>query len=74
MANNDQTRTRGAALGRTPVDNMTVAPVEAVTYGRETRETETRNVTQVMNLPSDRVRWGPIWAGLLAAFFTLLVL
>jgi len=76
MANNDQTRTRGAALGRAPVDGngMTVAPVETVNYGRETRETETRNVTQVMNLPADRVRWGPIWAGLLAAFFTLLVL
>ncbi len=76
MANNDQTRTRGAALGRAPADGngMTVAPVEIVNYGRETRETETRNVTQVMNLPSDRVRWGPIWAGLLAAFFTLLVL
>jgi len=75
MANNDQTRTRGAALGRAPADNMTAVPAEAVTYGRETRETETRNnVTQVMNLPSDRVRWGPIWAGLLAAFFTLLVL
>ena len=74
MANNDQTRTRGDALGRAPADNMTAAPVETVGYGRETRETETRNVSQVMNLPTDRVRWGPIWAGLLAAFFTLLVL
>jgi len=74
MANNDQTRARGAALGRAPADGLTVPPVEAVTYGQETRETTTRNVSQVMNLPTDRVRWGPIWAGLLAAFFTLLVL
>ncbi len=74
MANNDQTRTRGAALGRAPADGMTAAPVETVNDGQETRETTTRNVSQVMNLPTDRVRWGPIWAGLLAAFFTLLVL
>lgn len=31
-------------------------------------------ISQVMNLPTDRVRWGPIWAGLLTAFFTLLIL
>jgi len=74
MANNDQTRTRGAALGPTPADNMTAVPVETVTDGPETRETTTRPVSQVMNVPTDRVRWGPIWAGLLAAFFTLLVL
>ncbi len=73
MANNNQTRTRGATLGRGPADSMTAAPVETVTNGWETRET-TRNVSQVMNLPTDRVRWGPIWAGLLAAFFALLVL
>ncbi len=74
MAHNDRTRTRGAALGPTPADNMTAAPVETVTDGPETRETTTRPVSQVMNVPTDRVRWGPIWAGLLAAFFTLLVL
>jgi len=73
MAHNERTRTRGAALGPTPADNMTAAPVETVTDGPETRET-TRAVSQVMNVPTDRVRWGPIWAGLLAAFFTLLVL
>jgi len=71
MANNNQTRARGAVRGRVPADGngLTVAPVETVNDGRETR-----NVTQVLNLPADRVRWGPIWAGLLAAFFTLLVL
>ena len=74
MANNDQTRTRGAALGRAPDNGMMAAPVETVNYDREVRETALGNVTQVMNLPTDRVRWGPIWAGLLAAFFTLLVL
>ncbi len=74
MATNDQTRTRGAALEPAPADGMTAAPVAAVNDGREMRETTTRNVSQVMTLPTDRVRWGPIWAGLLAAFFTLLVL
>jgi len=75
----DQGRTR--APGRAPVDDKATAPVDAVGYGRPTgevttttAETATRNVSQVMNLPADRVRWGPIWAGLLAAFFTLLVL
>ncbi len=52
---------------------VTAAPVAAVTDGRATRATA-RNVSQVMTLPTDRVRWGPIWAGLLSAFFTLLVL
>ena len=75
----DQGRVRAA--GRAPVDDMATVPVDAVGYGRPTgevttttAETATRNVSQVMNLPADRVRWGPIWAGLLAAFFTLLVL
>ena len=72
MANNDQPRARGDA--RAPADSVTAAPVETVNDGRETRATTTRTVSQVMNLPADRVRWGPIWAGLLAAFFTLLVL
>jgi len=52
---------------------VTAAPVAAVTDGRETRAA-TRTVSQVMTLPTDRVRWGPIWAGLLSAFFALLVL
>jgi len=55
-------------------DRPIAAPIAAVNDGRETRETTTRNVSQVMTLPTDRVRWGPIWAGLLSAFFTLLVL
>ncbi len=55
-------------------DRPIEAPIAAVNDGRETRETTTRNVSQVMTLPTDRVRWGPIWAGLLSAFFTLLVL
>jgi len=42
--------------------------------GRVGRGETVRSVSQVMTLPTDRVRWGPIWAGLLAAFFTLLVL
>jgi len=74
MANNDQARTRGATPGRAPVNGLTEAPVETVNDGWDTRETTTRNVSQVMNLPTDRVRWGPIWAGLLSAFFALLVL
>ncbi len=61
---NDPLRARGAVA----------APAGGVGYDQEVRETTTRNVSQVMNLPTDRVRWGPIWAGLLAAFFTLLVL
>ena len=48
---------------------VTAAPVAAVNDGRATR-----TVSQVMTLPTDRVRWGPIWAGLLSAFFALLVL
>ncbi len=77
---NDQSRTRGSGQERVPLDDMATAPVDVVGYGRPARETTTtaematRNVSQVMNLPADRVRWGPIWAGLLAAFFTLLVL
>jgi len=56
-------------------DQRTEAPVTAATgHAGPVRETTTRNVSQVMNLPTDRVRWGPIWAGLLSAFFTLLVL
>jgi len=54
-------------------DQRPEAPV-TVTTGRPVRETSVRDVSQVMTLPTDRVRWGPIWAGLLAAFFTLLVL
>ena len=54
--------------------NMTAAPVEVVGANRAEREITTRSVSQVMNVPTDRVRWGPIWAGLLAAFFSLLVL
>jgi len=42
--------------------------------GRVGRGDTVRTVSQVMNIPSDRVRWGPIWAGLLAAFVALLVL
>ena len=42
--------------------------------GRGGRGDTARTVSQVMNTPSDRVRWGPIWAGLLSAFFALLVL
>jgi len=56
-------------------DRPTEAPVTAAAdYAGPVRETTTRNVSQVMNLPTDRVRWGPIWAGLLSAFFVLLVL
>jgi len=78
---NDQPRPRGSGQERVPLDDMATAPVDVAGYRRPvsettttTAETATRNVSQVMNLPADRVRWGPIWAGLLAAFFTLLVL
>ncbi len=55
-------------------DQLIETPSAAVNDGRDTRATTTRTVSQVMTLPTDRVRWGPIWAGLLSAFFTLLVL
>jgi len=56
------------------VDDMTAAPVEVIGSNRGGVEATTRSFSQVMNIPTDRVRWGPIWAGLLAAFFSLLVL
>lgn len=72
---NDQTRPRGAPSERARMEDMTAAPVDVVGVARPARETTTTsNVSQVMNLPADRVRWGPIWAGLLSALFTLLVL
>ncbi len=56
-------------------DQRTEAPVTVTTgHAGPARETTTRSVSQLMTLPTDRVRWGPIWAGLLSAFFTLLVL
>jgi hypothetical protein len=54
-------------------DRPPEATVTAAT-GRQVRETSMRDVSQVMTMPTDRVRWGPIWAGLLSAFFALLVL
>ncbi len=69
----NQGRIGGGGRAAAGAIEMGTAPVETVGYDREVRET-TRNVSQVMNLPTDRVRWGPIWAGLLAAFFALLVL
>ncbi len=74
MANRVDTRGHVGRDGQRTADGLTVAPVETVDYGRAGRETTTRGVSQVMNVPTDRVRWGPIWAGLLAAFFTLVVL
>jgi len=71
MANNHG-RTRTTERGRVLTDDMTTASVDTVGYGRPANQM--RAVSQVMTLPTDRVRWGPIWAGLLAAFFTLLVL
>ncbi len=73
MANTSDNQVR-VGRGQSVVGSMTTVPGETVGYDQEVRETTTRNVSQVMNLPTDRVRWGPIWAGLLAAFFTLLVL
>jgi len=74
MANRVDTHGRVGRDGQRTADGLTAAPVETVGDGRAVRETTTRGVSQVMTLPTDRVRWGPIWAGLLAAFFTLLVL
>ncbi len=74
MANRVDTRGHVGRDGQRTADGLTAAPVETVDYGRAVRETTTRGVSQVMTLSTDRVRWGPIWAGLLAAFFTLLVL
>ncbi len=70
----NQGRIGGGGRGVAGAIEMGTAPVETVGYDREVSGTTTRNVSQVMNLPTDRVRWGPIWAGLLAAFFALLVL
>lgn len=51
------------------------APVETLVNGSRPRpETAVNTVSQTLTIPTDRVRWGPIWAGLLSAFFTLLVL
>ncbi len=74
MANRVDTHGRVGRDGQRTADGLTAAPVETVGDGRAVRETTTRGVSQVMTLPTNRVRWGPIWAGLLAAFFTLLVL
>ena len=71
MATN-QERPRGA--GRARADGAMAAPPQVDGYEREVRETTVGNVSQVMTIPTDRVRWGPIWAGLLSAFFALLVL
>ncbi len=56
-------------------DGMMVASAtDALGYDRAVSETTVRNVSQVLNVPTDRVRWGPIWAGLLSAFTALLLL
>lgn len=70
----DQTRSRSGGRERAQANEMVVAPADTLGYGRAMNETRVNDVSQVMNIPADRVRWGPIWAGLLAAFFTLLVL
>jgi len=74
MARTSDSQGRVGSGERVVVGGVTPAPVETVGYGRETRETTVGNVSQVMTIPTDRVRWGPIWGGLLAAFFTLLAL
>jgi hypothetical protein len=56
------------------VDKMMTAPADTLGYGRAMNETTVRNVPQVLNMPTDRVRWGPIWAGLLTTLTALLLL
>ncbi len=53
---------------------MVGAPVETLVNGRPRQGGAVTSVSQALTIPTDRVRWGPIWAGLLSAFFTLLVL
>ncbi len=67
MANNQG---RGGARG-VP---LTGAPADTSGYGSTVNETTVRNVSQVLNVPTDAVRWGPIWAGLLTTITALLLL
>lgn len=67
-------QSRGRRGDRVVDAEMTTAPVDTIVSAPEARETTVRNVTQVATNPLDRVRWGPIWAGLLTALFVLLVL
>jgi hypothetical protein len=53
---------------------MATAPADTLGYGGDMNETTVRNVSQVLNLPTDRVRWGPIWSGLLTTLTALLLL
>jgi hypothetical protein len=54
--------------------DMTTAPTEVVGYGPPVDNTRIENVSQTMTTPLDRVRWGPIWAGLLTTLTVLLLL
>ncbi len=74
MARTSDSQGRVGRGERVVVDDMTRAPAEVVSPDARGFAPTTSSVSQVMNIPTDRVRWGPIWAGLLAAFFSLLVL
>jgi hypothetical protein len=57
-----QACSRGGGRERVHVDGMTMAPAGTLGYGREMNETTVRNVSQVLNMPTDRVcggRFGP---------------
>lgn len=74
MANaaDDQDRLRHG--DQTQFNDFTTAPVDTVQYRRPISETIMQNGPQVINVPRDGVRWGPIWAGLFATLTTLLFL
>ena len=56
------------------INTMATAPVETVGPSRPISQTTVRNVTPAMTVPTDRVRWGPVWAGLLTSLFFLIAL
>lgn len=76
--------TRGERVERvmmpqdTPTQVNAVPNTNAVPYERDVSTTTVQNAPQrtpqVVYTPEDKVRWGPIWAGLFTALFVLLVL
>ena len=61
----DQRRTSGTTV-------PTAAGQAAARYGDE-RDRAVLELPRAYNLSRDRVRWGPIWAGLVTALTTMLL-
>ena len=55
-------------------DEPTVRRAETIRRERARDHNDDARIPQTLNLTRDRVRWGPIWAGLLTALTSLLVL